>query len=236
MLFDCGGESVDHQRVLAEREAHLGELLDRDDPQLLEPRDLRARGAEVARVGQRRAAPQIERRGQQRNRGAGVAAAVDLPGQHDQPLEALDVELVGLHPQEVAVRTGGQPATRRARVAVELEHLTQPGDVDPQRGRRARRRFALPELVDQLFRGHRPVRAHREQHEELARLGAGQRHRRPVVTDLGRTEDSKLHWRPRASAAGPTVHRRAGRRSRRPALQTVYGSPVRRSSVEHERA
>ena len=225
MLFERGSESVDHQRVLTERESHLGELLDRDNPELLEAGDLRARRTEIACVGQCWTPPQIERSSQQRNRGSGVATTVDLPGQHDEPLETLDVELVGLHSQEIAVRTGGKAAARRARVAVQLEHLTQAGNVHSQCGRRARRRFAFPELVDQLLRGHRPVRSHREQDEKLARFGPRQRDRRPVVTDLGRTEDSKLHRRPRALPPEPTVHRRSGDGVDDP-LQTVYGSPV----------
>ncbi len=124
MVFDRGGESVDHQCVLTKRESHLGELLDRDDPQFSEARDLRARGTEITRVRQCGTPPQIERGSQQANRGPGIAAAVDLPGKDDQSLEALHVELVGFHPQEVSVRARGQPATGRARIAVQLEDLT----------------------------------------------------------------------------------------------------------------
>ncbi len=210
MLFECRRENVDHQCVLTQGEPYLCEFLDRDDPELLEPGDLRTRSTEIARVGERRTAPQIERRRQQGNRGAGVTTIVDLPGQHDEPFEPLDVELVGLHPQQISVRTGRKAAARCTRVAVQLEHLAQARDVHAQCGCRAGRRFALPELVDQLLRRHRPVRSHREQDEELARFGTRQRDRRPVVTDLGRTENSKLHWRPRALQPEPTVHRRAG--------------------------
>ena len=98
-----------------------------------------------------------------------IAVRVGLAGQHEQPLEALHVELVGLDPQQVAVRAGRQPTARRVRVAVELEHLAQAPDVHTQRRRRARRRLAVPELFDQLLGEHRTVRAHGEQHEELTR-------------------------------------------------------------------
>ena len=172
---------------------------------------------EIAGVGQRSAAPQVERLGEPRHRGGRVAVRVALAGQHEQAFEALHVELVGLDPQEVAVRTGGQSSAGRIRVACELEHLAQAADVDAERGRGARRRLAVPELLDQLLRRHRTVRAHGEQHQQLARLGAAQRHGRSVVADLGRTEDSKLHRRPRrVLQPRPTVHPvRGGAASRR---------------------
>ena len=93
-----------------------------------------------------------------RDRGGGIAVRVGLAGEDEQPFEALDVELVGLDPQQVAVRTGRQATAGRGRIALELEHLAQPPDVDAQCGRRARRGLAVPQLLDQLFRRDRVVR------------------------------------------------------------------------------
>ncbi len=107
MFFDRRGEHVDNERVVAERQAHIRQLLDRDELELFQPRDLRPDGAQVAGIVQSRAAPEIEGLGQQRHRGGGLPATPDLPGEDDQPLEALHVELVGLDPQQVPVRACG---------------------------------------------------------------------------------------------------------------------------------
>src|SRR5258708_19486096 len=96
----------------------------------------------------------------------------------------MDVEFIGLDPQEVAVRTRGQPAARSTRVAGELENLAQAGDVHAQCRRRARRRLTVPELLDQFLRRHRTIRTHGEEHQQLARFRAAQRYGRTPLTDL----------------------------------------------------
>jgi hypothetical protein len=179
--------------VLAEREPSVGELFDGNRSQVVETGDLGAGGRGVADVGERRAAPQVERLGELRDRTRRIAAANRLAGQQHQPLEAFGVELVGLHPQHVAVGAIRKAGTGRARAAIELEHLADTADVHAQRGRCAGRRIALPQLVDELLGGHRPVGPDCEQREELARLFTAYVQRRAVVPHLDRSEDSQLH-------------------------------------------
>ena len=195
-------DEVDRQRVLAERQARIGELLDGDGSQIVEAGDLGAGRDDVADVGERGPAPEVERLGQLRDGTCGIAADDRLAGEEHQPLEALGVELVGLHPEHVAVGSVRKAGTGRARAAVELEHLADPADVHAQRGRGARRRIALPELIDELLGRDRPVGPDREQREQLARLLAAYMQRRAVVPHLDRSEDSQLHPVPQLCPRG----------------------------------
>ena len=77
--------------MAAEREVELDPLLERVQPQLVEPVGLAAAGAEQRRVGQRRAAEQRERLAQQLAASSGGASR----GARDQRLEAVEVERLG---------------------------------------------------------------------------------------------------------------------------------------------
>ncbi len=77
------------RRMPAAGEVGVEAALQRDQPQIVEPRDLRLRERLVGEVGERRPAPQGERVAQRR-RGRAVVRAL-RPG--DEPLEARDVEL-----------------------------------------------------------------------------------------------------------------------------------------------
>ena len=189
-LFERRADEVDRQRVLPEREARVGEVLDGDGAEVVEPSDLGAGRGDVAHVPQRRTPPQIERLGQLRHRARRITGHDRLSGQDHEPLESLRVELIGLDAQHVAVRPGGQSGAGRVRVAIELEGLAEPADVHAQRGGGTRRRVALPELLHELFGADRAIWANREECKELAGFFAAHLHRRAVVTNLDRTEDS----------------------------------------------
>ena len=179
--------------MLARGEPRIRQLLGRVDVELLEPRDLGARRTEIPRVDERGAVPQVERPRQQRDGRAQVTNRVRVASEHDEPLEPLRVELVGFDAQEIAVGSGRQPATRDVRGPIGLERAAQLGDVHPQRGRRAGRWIAFPQLFDQLLARDRAIRAHREEHQQLPRLRTSKTDRRAVVTHLERAEHANLH-------------------------------------------
>ena len=106
MLGDEGLELGDERRVPAEREVGLDPLLERREPQLLEPLDGRARERLVGEVGERRPAPELERLAEQRGRRAGVVARARPLGLRRQALEAREVEVL------VAERGAAYPGGR----------------------------------------------------------------------------------------------------------------------------
>src|SRR5262249_44194666 len=71
----------------------------------------------------------------------------------------------------------------------------KPGDVhlDALRGRR--RRFPVPDLLDQVLGGDGAPTPEQEESEERSLLVAAQRDRLTVFLDLERSEDPKLHER-----------------------------------------
>ena len=86
----------------AERELGVDPLLERDDPQLVEPRRLEPGELLLVEVGERRAAPERERLAQQRRAPCRLGAARF----GEQALEAVRVDALGLERQPVA----GRPA------------------------------------------------------------------------------------------------------------------------------
>ena len=80
---------ADELVVAADREIGVDPVLERGQPQLAEPRDLALDERLVGQVGQRRPAPQRERRAQLLRRRRGIRAV----GLGDEPLKAREVEL-----------------------------------------------------------------------------------------------------------------------------------------------
>ena len=63
--------------------------------------------------------------------------------------------------------------------------------------RRARRRFRVPELLDDLVDGHGLVRVEQKQCEKGALLAAAKWHATTaVVMNHERPEDAEIHWAP----------------------------------------
>ena len=92
MVPDERLELRQHGGVAAERELRLEALLERGEPQLLEPRDRRLRERLVGEVGERCAAPEPERTTEQVG-GALRIAALERLGRVVRPaLEAVEVE------------------------------------------------------------------------------------------------------------------------------------------------
>ena len=138
MLTDERLELGNELRVAAEREVGIDPQLERGEARSLEALGLRLRENVVGELGERLAAPEAERLAEQPARPGGIGAF----RLGDQPLEAEQVELVGVDPDEVA------GLLRDDRRAVP-EHLPQLGDVELERVRRGRRRIVRPQRVDQ---------------------------------------------------------------------------------------
>ena len=162
---------ADHLRVPSVCEVELDPLLHAGEAKLLEAGDLGLGEALVGEVRQRVSAPQLERF----SRLPAVA----------QELEAAEIELVRLEPQQVAARLRLQ--------ALAAEHLPQLRDVDLQRLSRRLRRLLVPEGFDQPFVRNHPVRVHREHGERGTLLGAAEVERPPVVEHFERAEDAEIH-------------------------------------------
>lgn len=90
--LELGGERL----VPREREVGGDSLLEHEQPQLLEARDLGPGELLVGDVLERRSAPQRERGAQRRRRRVRVARRELVPSARSEPLETLDVELVRL--------------------------------------------------------------------------------------------------------------------------------------------
>jgi hypothetical protein len=127
MLCDERLELPDDVPVTAQGEVGIDPHLDGHEPDLLQPRDARPGEALVRDVGQRRAPPQAERVAQPLRRLARQAPVSQVAGLVDQALEAVQIQLAGLHGDQVARRPGAQH--------VGHERLAQARDVHPQRGR-----------------------------------------------------------------------------------------------------
>ena len=162
---------ADQLRVPSVREVELDPLLEAREAELLQTGDLGLGEALVGEVRERISAPQLERL----PRLSAVA----------QELEAGEIELVRLEPQQVSARLRLE--------ALPSEHLPQLRDVDLQRLSRRLRRLLVPEGLDQpLLRDH-AVRVHCEHGERGTLLGAAEVERPPVVEHFERAEDAEIH-------------------------------------------
>jgi hypothetical protein len=163
-------------RVPARGEVGVDALLERREPQLLQPGDLRLRERLVGQVGERRPAPQAERLAQHPRGRAGIGAA----GLGDQRLEARRVELRRVEAEHVARRAGDEPAVAELAAQARDVHLDALGD-------RRRRRLA-PDLVDQPLRRDHVVGVQEQHREQRALLGPAERERATAVGHLQRAE------------------------------------------------
>ena len=172
------------QRVLAERGREppgrfdvpaLGELaleppFQRREPQLLEPCDLTLRERLEGEVRQRRPAPQRQR------------LLVALLG--EQPLEAMQVELVVVDPEQVAGRPRLEP--------VVAQQPPQLGDLAVERGQRRRRRRLTPQRVDERVLRDDLVRPQQQHPEQRTAAAAAEGQNAAVVRHLQRAEDPEV--------------------------------------------
>jgi hypothetical protein len=160
--------------VAAERQVRLHPVLQRGQPELLEPRHLGLRERLIAHVLVRRPAPQSQR-------------LVPLPAGGER-LEALEVQLTGLEPQPVPGRLAHDPL--RPEPPPQRVHL------DLERVRRRRRRLLAPQRVDQaVARRHLPA-GHQQARQQRDLPARCELHRSGSGDDLHGAEHAELHERP----------------------------------------
>ena len=114
VLGDERLELPDQLVVAPECEVGVDPQLQRGEPDLLEPGDGRLREALVGEVRERRTPPQRQRVAQPLRRVGRQAASEQAPPLVHQPLEAVEIELVGLDPDDVAGRSRRQHVLRQA--------------------------------------------------------------------------------------------------------------------------
>ena len=170
-----------------ERELRLHAVLERRQPQLLQPLHSGSRERLVREVGERRPAPQAERLAEQRGRRGIVAPARPLCLGR-QALEAGEVELLVAQPQQVA----GRPRLDRVRRA---ERAPQLRDLPLHLGHRRDRRAARIELVGEPLDRHDAVRVQQQDRERRALPRAAEPDRAVVADDLERAKEAELEHR-----------------------------------------
>ena len=239
-------ELADQLVVEAQGEIGVDPLLERGQPKLLEPCDLRLGERLVRDVGQRRAVPQREPLSKPLGRPLRIVARKSLPPLLQQALEDVRIERVGCDAEDVAVPLRLEPGSGRG-VAVGIgERPPEPRDVRLQRLRGGRRRALAPEVVDELVLRHDLVRAEEEGGEQRTLLGAAEVEAPAVFHDLQWAEDPKLHPAltpffpaPNPSSAPPGARcKRLSRVCSRFATPAPHARPIgrrRRSPTEEER-
>lgn len=212
---DEGFELGDEISLASEREVGVDPFLDGRQAQLLEPGDLLRRERLECEVGERRAAPQLQRLTKQH---FGVACRAFGQGgsalrQHRG--EVLRVELSGLESEHVARRLRHE---HRAAAFVR-EHFPKLRDVPLDDLRRSRRRPIAPNLVDQSVVRDHFVRVQKENGQKRTLPASPDVQEAASPHDLQRAEDTKLDH-----AIAPKLARSPGgcRRSLRGRLPNSY--------------
>ena len=170
VLAERGREPADEVDVPAIGELALEPPFERGEAQLLEPCDLALRERLEGEVRERRAAPQRQR----------LLVAL-LP---EQPLEAVQVELVVVDAERVAGRPRLQP--------IVVQQPPQAGDVAMQRGQRRRRRGLAPQRVDEDILRDDLVRPQQQHPEQRALAAAAESEDAAVLRHLQRAQDPEV--------------------------------------------
>ena len=124
MLLNQRLKLADQVSLAPELKISLDALLERREPQLLQPPDRRLRERRVGQIDKRSPAPQAKRLAQLRGR---LRRLGPVRLAH-QPLEAVKVKLVATDAQQISRRAGGNPPAGTA------ERLSQLRDPHLQRG------------------------------------------------------------------------------------------------------
>ena len=176
-----------------EREVRLDALLDGDEPELFEPRDLGLGERLVEEVRERRPSPEPERLAERALGCSGIPARerrATLGRETDEPM---DVHALGLDLEDIA--RGARHDGFRA------ERLSKLGDVHLDCVRSGLGRVAGPEALDELVDRDDPSGLEREHGEERAGLLPAERDRVSVLQHLQRPEELELD-RPRSRSDG----------------------------------
>src|SRR5262245_43264326 len=188
---------ADEIAVPPEAEVRLEPPLERAHPELLEPRALRLRERLRCELGERGAAPELERGPvacRRLLRAAGVEARARLGR---EPLEAVQVELVRLELEGVPGRSRVQHPGR--------DHLPQLRAVDLHHLRGAVGHVLAPQLADDAVDRELAAGVHEQEREERPLLPAPQPDVALPLAQLQRTEDPKVHVAPCLAGDRTTV-------------------------------
>jgi hypothetical protein len=153
-----------HELVMAaESEVGLDPLLDRGEPERLEPHDLALGEALVAKLQEGRAPPQREGAPE---RGCGLSR-LDRARLGYESLEAVDVELIRLDRKHIPAGTREEPVSRK--------QATQLGDVTLESRPCGLRGLMTPKGLDQAIAVENLVGMHEQDGEQRALAAPGQR-------------------------------------------------------------
>ena len=175
-----------HHAAAAQRQVGLDAIAHRIEPALLQPRDLGLRKRRKRQVRQGRAAPQRQRLAEALAGRRGRALRKLRTTLADQALEAVQVQGVGLDPEDIAGRPGDE------QTAVRIEQLAQRRDIELHELGRGRGRPLAPELVDDPIARHDLVRVEQQQRQDRPLLRRPELDRHTLDHRLERAEKPEL--------------------------------------------
>ena len=203
--------------VLAERERGLEPLLQRVEPERVQPPGLGGQPRRLRQTQQRRPAPEGERVGDRVPGATRIAGAERAARSREQLLE-----LHGVHDRSFErVPVGGEPNRVRP------QRPAQPGHVVLHGVSRRTRKIAAPQRLDQRVRRDDPTRSQGKACHECLPLGARHVHRLPARDHLERPQEPNLEL---SHTACPPLSRavwHAGPHGARPR----YATPVSADSA-----
>ena len=171
--------------MAAVREVGIDASFERDEMELLEPRDLHLRERLVDEVRERRPAPEEKSISQEPGSRVCVVGIKRLSSLGQKPFEALGVELTRLDPDEIARRPRYEPVAQR--------RFAETRDGCLECVRPLRRAFLAPELVEQTIPRDDLVCPEKQECEQAALAQATERDGKIPVVDLHRPEESEIH-------------------------------------------
>jgi hypothetical protein len=175
--------------VLPERELGFDTILDRRKPQLLEAADLDTGERLELEIGKGLPSPERLGLAQPGRPNFRISCLEGTSTLRRKPLEQLEVELAGLHPQQVARGASKQPPLA---VSSRTEGLPQSPDLKPQRVIRAICARSGQQLVDQPVARDDPIGTEEKKREQRALPRPANPHRSVVNEDLERAKDPKI--------------------------------------------
>ncbi len=192
MTAHQGLELADQLGVSSRGQVRVESLLQCTEPRLLQASDLRLGEGRVGQILKRSSPEQGKRLTEGFPRSPGPAGGERRPGAGDEGLEPLQVELTRFHPQPVPGWLRREPGPP----SVFGQDASQPGDVGLEGGARGGWGRRPPYPVDQLVTGDHLVPAEQEDSKHRPLLPPSERDGAVIVSDLERTEHSKLHRAP----------------------------------------
>ena len=194
VLVDQLAEAGDQGRVLPEGQLGLHLVLEGGRSALLQAGGHAPDAGLVGELGERGAPPEGLGPHEHVARVLGPTLAQERPSLGGQPLEAPEVDLVGLDHQPVAGAVGEQHLGGRAPGPVGLEGPPEPGEVALEGAAGRRRLVVPPDRLQQGIGPHRAPLGGEQDGEDQTRLVAPDLDRGPVVAvHLERTQNAELH-------------------------------------------